>query len=61
MSGPVLANKLHQQSPSASEVQAWKAEQQQREATQKPSGKKNTASAPGGKVNTTVGGHGHNK
>ncbi|QBJ79506.1 hypothetical protein DKK66_16390 [Aquitalea sp. USM4] len=60
MTGPALANKLHQQQPTASEVQAWKAEQQKRKTTQKSSDKKNTASAPGGKVNISVGGHGHN-
>ncbi|RQO68205.1 hypothetical protein DBR44_16135 [Aquitalea sp. FJL05] len=64
LAGPALANKLHQESPTASEVKAWKADQDKikKQGThKKQQHRKKSASGTKHQVKETVGGHEHNK
>ncbi|WP_137009859.1 hypothetical protein [Aquitalea aquatilis] len=64
LAGPALANKLHQESPTASEVKAWKADQdkiKKQDAHKKQQHRKKSASGAKHQVKETVGGHEHNK
>lgn len=61
---PAMANKLHQEQPTASEVKAWKADQatikqqEHKKKSKKINKKRHASSNP---VKETVGGHQHNK
>jgi hypothetical protein len=62
VAGPALANKLHQQQPTASEVKAWQADHSKiKQKEQKKKKTKKHSSAASGQVKETVGGHQHNK
>jgi hypothetical protein len=65
IAGPALANKLHQEQPTASEVKAWQADhakiKQQEQKKKKHKKHKKHSSAASGQVKETVGGHQHNK
>jgi hypothetical protein len=63
VAGPALANKWHQEQPTASEVKAWKADhdkikQEERKKTHKKH--KKQSSGVTGQVKSTIGGHQHN-
>ncbi len=67
LAGPALANKLHQESPTASEVKAWKADhakikkEERKKAHKKHKKQQKHSSGVTGQVKETVGGHEHTK